>query len=90
MVGLSTKLGLGRVFVLSLNNHRDTRRKYDDTSFLQVRKLDSESLIICPMAKASKTISGLLLPVDSLFLCLLTDIQSVNIYQVFTLGEVLG
>ena len=46
VVGLSTKLGLGRVFVLSLNNHRDTRRKYDDTSFLQVRKLDSESLII--------------------------------------------
>lgn len=46
MVGLSTKLGLGRVFVLSLNNHRDTRCKYDDTSFLQVRKLDSESLII--------------------------------------------
>lgn len=46
MVGLSTKLGLERVFVLSLNNHRDTRHKYDYTSFLQVRKLDSESLVI--------------------------------------------
>lgn len=43
-----------------------------------------------PMAKASEKISGLLLPVDSLFLCLLTDIQSTNIYQVFTLGEILG
>lgn len=36
---VSAELGLGRVFVLSLNNHRDTRHKYDDTSFLQVRKL---------------------------------------------------